>query len=93
MSHLRARGTTILVTEHDVDFVAEVADTVTVLDHGTVALQGTAREVFQRSHRAQLTARWLDLPRAGALADALDVPACTVADLVAALSRSQDGSS
>lgn len=42
---LREEGLTMLLVEHDVGFVSEVADRVTVLDMGRVIAQGTPREV------------------------------------------------
>ncbi|MGY1855152.1 ABC transporter ATP-binding protein [Modestobacter sp. SYSU DS0290] len=83
---LRRRGTAVLLTEHDVDSVAEVADTVTVLDHGAIALQGPVREVFGTRHHEQLTLRRLDLPQAGVLARSVGLEALTLDDLVTALS-------
>ncbi|WP_299955860.1 ABC transporter ATP-binding protein [uncultured Modestobacter sp.] len=85
MSELRDRGTTVLMTEHDAEAVAEVADTVTVLDHGAVALQGPTRDVFGARHHEQLGLRRLALPRAGALARTIGLEACTLDDLVGLL--------
>jgi len=43
--HLRERGVTILLIEHKLDVVNEIADKVLVLDHGEKIAEGTPREV------------------------------------------------
>ncbi len=42
---LRARGTTVIVIEHDMPFVMGLCDRITVLDHGTLVAEGTPAEV------------------------------------------------
>ena len=42
---LNRRGTTVLLIEHDMQFVMELADTVVVLDQGSVLTEGSAAEV------------------------------------------------
>ncbi len=86
VAELRARGAAVLITEHDVEAIAEVVDTVTLLHNGAVVVQGPLREVLRGDRRELLTSRQLDLPRAGVLGEAVGVRACTVADLVDALS-------
>lgn len=47
---LRARSnTTILLITHSMEDVAELADHVLVLDHGTLALEGTTSEIFAQA--------------------------------------------
>jgi branched-chain amino acid transport system permease protein len=43
--HLRERGVTILLIEHKLNVVNEIADKVIVLDHGEKIAEGTPREV------------------------------------------------
>ena len=43
--HMRDRGVTILLIEHKLDVVNEIADKVVVLDHGEKIAEGTARQV------------------------------------------------
>jgi branched-chain amino acid transport system ATP-binding protein len=49
---LPAAGTTVLVIEHDMPFVMDLCDRVTVLDHGTLIAEGTPDEV-QRDPRVE----------------------------------------
>lgn len=42
---IRARGTTVLLIEHDMGLVMEVSERITVLDHGERIAQGTPAEV------------------------------------------------
>jgi ABC-type branched-subunit amino acid transport system ATPase component len=42
---LRARGTTVLVIEHDMPFVMGLCDRITVLDHGTLIAEGAPEDV------------------------------------------------
>lgn len=41
----RSRGMTMLVIEHDIDFVREIADYITVLHRGRVFAEGTVRDI------------------------------------------------
>jgi branched-chain amino acid transport system permease protein len=45
LSQLRAEGLAILVVEHDMEFVMNLADRVTVLDFGSVIAHGTPADV------------------------------------------------
>ena len=45
LTQLRAEGLAILVVEHDMEFVMNLADRVTVLEFGTVIASGTPAEV------------------------------------------------
>lgn len=47
LKQLRADGETILVIEHDMDFVRSVADHVIVMAEGRVLLEGTPEEVLK----------------------------------------------
>lgn len=50
LAQLRAQGLGILVVEHDMEFVMNLADRITVLEFGTVIAEGTPAEV-QANHR------------------------------------------
>lgn len=75
----------MILVEHDLDLVAETADSVTVLDHGRVLADGSPPTVLAPSNDAVFGATPLLPPRAAALARDLGVDAMTVAELAAAL--------
>ena len=52
LQHLNATGLTIVVVEHDVAFVREVAQRVTVLHQGRVFAEGHGRRDHRRPGRA-----------------------------------------
>ena len=39
------RDTTLVIVEHDMDIVFEIADYITVLHHGEVIAEGTAEQI------------------------------------------------
>ncbi|WP_435178876.1 ABC transporter ATP-binding protein [Halorussus sp. AFM4] len=82
---LRDDGTAVVVIDHDMAFVCEIADRVTVLDDGEVAMQGPVREVFAPENRDRLADRYLRPPKAARLARRVGVDALTRDDLVEAL--------
>jgi ABC-type branched-subunit amino acid transport system ATPase component len=47
LKEVRRLGVTLVMVEHHVDLVANVADHVTVLDRGRVLAAGSSKEVFQ----------------------------------------------
>jgi energy-coupling factor transporter ATP-binding protein EcfA2 len=87
LTRLRDLGKAVLLADNKVDFVAEVADTVTVLEQGRVVLQGPVRTVFAEANWAQLTALALAPPRVAQLAQRLGVTALTYDELIAQLRR------
>ncbi len=66
---LHEEGTTIVMVSHSMEDVANYAMHIAVLDHGTLAMEGTPREVFAQGKR--LTEIGLDVPVAVQMADAL----------------------
>lgn len=85
IARLRELGKAVILIEHDMDFVCEVADTVTVLENGSVALTGPTRDVFTKHTQETLSEWWLRLPRAGQLASRVGVDALTLDGLVSGL--------
>ncbi|WP_185715626.1 ABC transporter ATP-binding protein [Halocatena pleomorpha] len=85
ISRLQEMGKAVILIEHDMDFVCDVADTVTVLDDGSVALAGSTRDVFTKHSQETLSEWWLRLPRAGQLASRIGVDALTLDELVSKL--------
>jgi ABC-type branched-subunit amino acid transport system ATPase component len=47
LKEMRAQGVTIVMVEHHIELVADLADAVTVLDQGRVLADGTPEEVFR----------------------------------------------
>ncbi len=45
LAQLRSEGLAIVVVEHDMEFVMNLADRVTVLEFGTVIAEGTPAQV------------------------------------------------
>ena len=45
LRQLRAEGLGILVVEHDMEFVMNLADRITVLEFGTVIAEGSPAEI------------------------------------------------
>lgn len=60
LRQLNAAGTTIVMVSHSMEDVAQLANHVVVLSHGSVVSQGAPRQVF--SHAAQLREVGLDVP-------------------------------
>lgn len=90
MRRLREQDKGVLLIDHDIDFVCEVADTVTVLDKGKVVLQGPVRAVFAETGAAALADLHIPPPRAARLARRLGINALTYNDLLEQLSDIRD---
>ncbi len=54
LRQLSARGLTIVVVEHDIAFVREVADSVSVLHYGRMFAEGTVAEITARDDVRQI---------------------------------------
>lgn len=85
LHRLRERGTAVVIVEHDLDLVAEVADSVTLLHSGRVAASGSPRQVLGRKGADVLASAALRPPRAAQIAEGLGIDAITVAELAAQL--------
>lgn len=62
-------GVTVIMVSHSMDDVGRLCEKLFVLDHGTLAMQGTPAEVFARAD--ELRAMGLDVPAAAQLAEKL----------------------
>ena len=65
----RESGATIVMVSHSMDDVAALAERVIVMNHGSVVMDGTPREVFAKGEK--LRAIGLDVPQAVELAQKL----------------------
>lgn len=65
----RLTGVTVVVIEQMVALLAEYCDRVIVLDHGSIALDGTPHEVF--GHSDELRAIGVDCPRTARISSSL----------------------
>ncbi|UPV77039.1 ATP-binding cassette domain-containing protein (plasmid) [Halorussus limi] len=84
IERLRQQGKGVVVIDHDMDFVCEVADTVTVLHEGQVAMQGPTHEVFGPDNWEWLSSHHMRPPRAARLARRVGIEALTADEFVAA---------
>lgn len=65
----REAGVTILLVSHSMEDVAKLADSIIVMNHGRIELEGTPAEVFQR--KAQLEQIGLAVPQITSLMERL----------------------
>ena len=89
---LKGMGRAVIIIEHDMDLVCEVADTATVLNSGRVTLQGPIHEVFARKNWGLLTEMYLQPPRAARLARGVGVEALSADELGAKISAVRERS-
>lgn len=91
MHRLNENGTGIILITHDMDILAEHADTVIVLSKPQVAFLGTPRELFTDSKKT--AALGLELPEAAAVSQQMNLGTClTPAELYAKLARRKEKS-
>ena len=81
IARLKELGLAVIIIEHDMDLVCEVADTATVLNGGQVTLQGPIHEVFAEKNWGLLTEMYLQPPRAARLARSIGINALSAAEL------------
>lgn len=84
IERLREQGKAIVVIDHDMNFVCDVADTVTVLEDGTVAMSGQTHEVFAQENWEWLSSRHMRPPRAARLARRVGINALTATEFIEA---------
>ncbi|MDY6817450.1 MAG: ATP-binding cassette domain-containing protein [Halobacteriales archaeon] len=82
IEQFREQGKGVVIIDHDMDFVCEVADTVTVLEDGSVAMQGPVHEVFATDNWDWLASRHMRPPRAARLAHRVGIDALTPDEFV-----------
>jgi energy-coupling factor transport system ATP-binding protein len=82
-------GKAVLLVSNDVDFVAEVADRVTILERGRVLMQGSLHEVFAEDNWERLGELHMYPPRSTQLAQRFGTKALSCDELVSTLSSRQ----
>ncbi len=83
---LSEKGKAVLLVSNDVNLVAEVADTVTVLNEGRIVFQDSWHEVFAQKNWDRLSELHLCPPRAAHLAQRFGITALSCEELVSKLS-------
>lgn len=91
VERLERAGKAVVLVDHDLDFVCEVADRITVLSDGEIVLQGPPGAVFARENWDRLADHHLRTPRVARLARKLGLDAHTVDGLVEELSVALEG--
>jgi energy-coupling factor transport system ATP-binding protein len=75
-------GKAVLLVSNNIDFVCEIADTVTVLKQGKIQLQSTVNEAFAIDNWECLEEMNVNLPAAARLAKRLGINAFTCDELI-----------
>ncbi|MFB6294088.1 MAG: ABC transporter ATP-binding protein [Halonotius sp.] len=87
IAEMKADGMAIVLIDHDMDFIAETADRITVLDDGQIVQQGKPAEIFARDNWSWLTEHSMRPPRVARLADKVGCFALTTDELTATLTE------
>lgn len=90
LASLQEQGKAMLLVSNNVDFVAEIADTITVLEQEQIVLQGSVSEVFAEDNWDQLSELHIQPPQAAQLARHLNVKALTFDALVSQISAKSE---
>lgn len=85
LSKVCEQGKAVLLVSNNIDFVCEVADTVTVLKQGKIQLQGAVNELFAADNWERLEEMNVHLPAAARLAKRLGINAFTCDQLISKL--------
>ncbi|BBL80932.1 hypothetical protein RxyAA322_27860 [Rubrobacter xylanophilus] len=92
IERLRKGGKAVVLIDHDMDLICEVADTVTVLNEGRVALHGPTGEVFARKNWDTLAEMYIRPSRAALLAEMVGLDALSFEELGSKLVAAGDAS-
>ncbi|KYC43702.1 hypothetical protein WA1_00600 [Scytonema hofmannii PCC 7110] len=90
LKHLCEQGKAVLLVSNNVNFVAEVADTVTVLEQGQIVMQSPIHDVFAENNWAKLAELHIQPPDVAQLAHHLNVNALTHDELASQLSNTHN---
>lgn len=86
IASLREQGKAVLLVSNNENFIAETADTVTILEQGQIVIQSSVRQVFAEDNWARLAELHIQPPQVAQLARRLNLKALTCAELVSQLS-------
>ncbi|MFB6276031.1 MAG: ABC transporter ATP-binding protein [Halothece sp.] len=81
IAQLQSLGKAVILVEHDIDFVCEVANRVTVLNQGYVMFQGTTHTVFSPQNWGQLSELYIRPPRLAQMTHQIGLNALNFNDL------------
>jgi energy-coupling factor transport system ATP-binding protein len=87
IARLQDEGRSILILDHDSDFMAEVADHLFVLADGRMIADGPPRAVFERRLWERLADAALAPPRAARLSSSLGLTSLTAEELLGTARR------
>lgn len=73
----------VILVEHEIDLVGELTDTVTIMDNGTIAMQGPTSTIFPPDNWERLLALYILPPQAARLGASIGVFALSMDGLVA----------
>ncbi|MUG91397.1 ATP-binding cassette domain-containing protein [Scytonema sp. UIC 10036] len=90
LKHLREHGKAVLLVSNNVNFLTEVADTVTILEQGQIVMQGLMRQVFAENNWAKLAELHIQPPDVAQLAHHLNMSALTHDNLISQLSTARN---
>ncbi|MGF1497958.1 MAG: ABC transporter ATP-binding protein [Elainellaceae cyanobacterium] len=85
ISRLCDQGKAVLITGNNVDFITGIADTVTILEQGRVALQGSVQDVFAEENWERLSELHFQPPSVARLSHQVGVSAVKYDELVSQL--------
>lgn len=85
LSKVCEMGKAVLLVSNNIDFVCEIADTITVLKQGKIQLQGAVNELFAADNWERLEEMDVHLPAAAKLAKRLGINAFTCDQLISKL--------
>lgn len=86
IAKLCQQGKAVLIAGNEIDFITSIADTVTILDRGTIVLQGTLQEVFAQKNWDKLDELKLQPPAVARLSQQMGINAVRYDELVSKLS-------
>ena len=84
---LRQQKKAVFIVSNDIDFIATVANTATLLERGRVELQDSVHNFFSDRHWQKLEELYLTPPRAAKIAQRLGIKAIDTEELIEKLTQ------